>query len=89
MDLKAIVSFITPREIKQYRIKTQKKKQLYELITIDRLAISLREVNQETKPVKMKLGIYKEVIILDVIKMTRNKVVLRKDQLIRHNFITD
>ena len=45
INLEAAISFITPREIKQYNIKTQKKKQLYELITIDRLAISLRDVN--------------------------------------------
>ena len=45
INLEAIVSFITPKDIKWYNIKTQKKKQLYKLITIDRLAISLREVN--------------------------------------------
>ena len=45
IDLRVVVSFITPREIKQYYIKMQKKKQLYKLITIDKLAISLREVN--------------------------------------------
>ena len=57
----------------------QKKKQLYELITIDRLAISLEEVNQETKLVKIILGMHKKVIILDIIKMTKNKIVLGKD----------
>jgi hypothetical protein len=79
IDLEAIVSFITLREVKRYRIKTQKKKRLYKLIIINRLAISLEEVNRETKPIKMLLGIYKEMIILDIIEITRNKVVLGKD----------
>ena len=79
IDLRVAVSFIILREIKWYKIKMQKKKQLYELITIDRLAISSREVNQETKLVKITLSIYKKVIILDIIKITRNKIVLGKD----------
>ena len=45
IDLGVAVSFITPREIKWCKIKTQKKKWLYKLIIIDRLAISLGEVN--------------------------------------------
>ena len=45
IDLRAIVSFITLREIKWYNIKTQKKKQLYKLIIINSLAINLGEVN--------------------------------------------
>ena len=79
INLRAAISFIILREIKWYNIKTQKKKQLYELITIDRLAISSGEVNKKTKPLKIMLEIYKEVITFDIIKMTRNKVVLGKD----------
>ena len=45
IDLGVAISFIILREIKWYNIKMQKKKQLYKLIIINRLAISLREVN--------------------------------------------
>ena len=77
IDLGLNIDAILPKAVKQAKVKTKKKKQLYTINLLNREEHANSIYNIETELVKMNIKDYNKIIQLDVLLIEKQDVLFK------------